>query len=199
MPKTVWFVRHAQSLANADKNYRADDFSVPTVPLTPEGLKQAQEVAGMFDEKPDLVITSSYLRTKQTAKPLIEKYPGISCLEWSIHEFTYLSLGRCFNTTFAERKPLREEYWDRNDPFYNDGEGAESFNDFMSRVRNTIEALKIRKEKFIVLFSHEYTISAVKYLLEKQPKEITPKEMHEFRKYFSLNRVPNTSKIAFIF
>ena len=197
--KKVWFFRHAQSLANADKNYKSDNFSVPLVPLSELGLKQAEEVVSYFGLAPDLIVTSSYIRTKQTANYLIKKYPNTPQEEWEdIREFTYLSLDRCFNTSFGERQPFKEEYWNRNDPNYNDGEGAESFSDFISRVRNAIEMLKNCKEKFIVLFSHEFTISAVKYLLEKNPKEITSKEMSEYREYFLANRIPNTGKVEII-
>jgi len=194
--KKVWFFRHAQSLANADKNYKADNFSVPLVPLSDLGLKQAEEVVSCFDSAPDLIITSSYIRTKQTADHLIKKYPNTPQEEWEdIREFTYLSLDRCFNTTFSEREPFKEEYWNRNDPNYNDGEGAESFSDFINRTRNAIEILKNRKENFIVLFSHEFTILAVRYLLDKNPKDITSKEMREYREYFLTNRIPNTGKV----
>jgi len=199
MSKTIWFIRHGQSQANADKDYRADNFSVPLVSLTELGQKQAEKVLDYFEKTPDLIITSSYVRTQQTARPLINKYPFIPQEEWLIHEFTYLSVDRCFNTTFSERQPYKEEYWQRNDPNYNDGKGAESFNDFMSRTSNTIETLKNRKENFVVLFSHEYIISATKYLLEKQPHKITSREMQEFKEFFNSNRVSNAGKVEFKF
>lgn len=198
MPKIIWFFRHAQSMANADKNFRADDFSIPSVSLSPEGLKQAEELINSFSVAPELIITSSYTRTRQTAAPLLKKYKNVPREEWSIQEFTYLSLERCFNTTMLDRRPWVEKYWEKSNPLHLDGDGAERFVDFISRVKNTIENLKNRKEGFIVLFSHEYTIAAVKYLLEKKPEEITPKEMREFREYFLSNRIPNATKVEFI-
>ncbi len=195
----IQFIRHAQSLANASQAFKANDFSVPMVSLSPEGFKQAEELINSFSVAPDLIITSPYKRTKQTAAPLIKKYPDVPQEEWEIHEFTYLSNTRCFGTTFLERRPWREEYWERSDPSYLDGDGAESFVDFIGRAKDTIVKLKKRKEKFVVLFSHEYTIAAIKYLLEKQPKEITSKEMGDFKEYFSTNRIPNASKVEFIF
>ena len=90
MGKIIWFIRHAQSEANASKDYRADNFSVPTVCLSELGLKQAEKVIDYFETAPDLIITSSYVRTKQTAKHLINKYPATPQEEWLIHEFTYL-------------------------------------------------------------------------------------------------------------
>jgi len=199
MKKKIWFIRHAQSEANANKEYKADNFSVPLVPLSELGLKQAEGVIDYFDKAPDLIITSSFIRTKQTAKHLIEKYPETPQEEWQIQEFTYLSLDRCFNTRISERKPFVDEYWNKSDPLHNDGEGAESFTEFMERNRNAIETLKSRKEDFIVLFSHEFTISAIKYLIEKNPKKITPEVMKDYREYFLTNRIGNASKVEFEF
>jgi len=199
MPKTIWFFRHAQSLANANKNFRADNFSIPSVSLSPEGLKQAEELIKSFSVAPELVITSPYIRTRQTAQPLIKKYPAVLKAEWPIQEFTYLSLDKCFGTTILERRPLVEEYWQKSDPAHWDGKGAETFIDLINRAQDTIEKIKSRKERFIVLFSHEFFIAAVRYILENKPKQIVSKEMREFRQYFLANRVPNATKVEFIF
>jgi len=193
--KTIWLIRHAESMANADPNYRANEFSIPSLQLSELGFKQAEKVIEYFKTAPDLIVTSSFLRTKQTAKHVLEKYPNVPHEEWGIHEFTYLSLNRCFNTSFAERKPFIQEYWDRNSPTYFDGEGSETFADFMGRTRKAIELIKNREENFIVLFSHQYTIAAFQYLLENNPKEITEKEMKAYREYFLSNKMNNTGKI----
>lgn len=193
--KKIWFIRHAESLANADEGFKANDFSAGAVSLSGKGLKQAEKLLDIFSETPDLLITSPYVRTKETARPLMEKYPHIPHEEWAIHEFTYLSAKRCFNTTFEERNPWKDEFWNKGDPKLCDGDGAESFADFMDRVRKALDNAKKRKENFIVLFSHGYTIAAVKYLLEKKPKKITPEVMRDFKKYFKENPIPNASKI----
>ena len=199
MKKKIWFIRHGQSLANADVNFKANDFSAGAVSLSKKGIKQAEELLKHFSDAPDLLITSPYVRTKETAKPLMSKYPAIQQEEWPIHEFTYLSSKRCFNTTFLEREPWKDEYWEKSNPAHNDGDGAESFTDFMERVRETIEKIKRREENFIVLFSHNYTIVAIRYILEKNPKKITPEVMRDFKKYFKANPIPNATKVEFNF
>jgi broad specificity phosphatase PhoE len=196
--KKIWFIRHGQSLANADANFKSDDFSAGSVSLSEKGMKQAEELLKHFSDAPDLLITSPYVRTKETAKPLLNKYPNIPQEEWSIHEFTYFSGKRCFNTTFLEREPWKDNYWQESNPEYNDGDGAESFIDFMDRTREAIEMIKKRKENFIVLFSHQYTIVAVRYILEKNPKKITSEVMRDFKKYFKANPVPNAEKVEIL-
>lgn len=196
--KKIWFIRHGESLTNADENLRSDDFSSSEISLSKKGEKQAEELLKYFENAPDLIITSPYVRTKETAKPLINKHPHVKHEEWPIHEFTYLSKKRCFNTTFLERETWRDEYWERSDPYHNDGEGSESFIDFMERVRETLEKIKKRKENFIVLFSHGYTMAAVRYVLAKNPKKITPEVMRDYKKYFKANKIPNTDKIEIV-
>ena len=198
MKKKIWFIRHAESLANADESFKANDFSAGSVSLSKKGEKQAEELLKQFADAPDLLITSPYVRTKETAKPLMDRYPNIVHEEWPIHEFTYLSAKRCFNTSFAERDPWKKEYWENSNPLHNDGDGAESFLDFMDRVRKAIKKVNGRKENFIALFSHGYTIAAVKYILEKNPKKITPEVMRDFKKYFKENPVPNATKIELV-
>lgn len=197
MSKVVWLIRHGQSEANADINYRSNDFSVPMVELTALGREQAESVLSYFrdiDQEPELIVTSSYIRTKQTAEPTINRYTEALQEEWPVQEFTYLSVSNCYDTTFAERRPMRESYW-QQDPSYNDGEGAESFDDFMTRCSATIQMLRERPEKFIVIFSHAYTIAAIKYLIEKAPAKITTKEMREFAEFFQADKLKNAGRV----
>jgi len=198
MKKKIWFIRHGESLANADENFKSDSFGGRSISLSERGEKQAEELLKHFSDAPDLLITSPYVRTKETAKPLTSKYPDIQHEEWPIHEFTYLSRKRCQNTTFLDREPWKDEYWEKSNPEHRDGDGAESFIDFMERVRDTIEKIKKRNENFIVLFSHNYTIVAIKYILERNPKEITPEVMRDFKKYFKENPVPNATKVELV-
>ena len=196
--KSIWFFRHAQSIFNADKNYKTDSFSAPLAPLSELGLKQAEHIASNFDSSPDLIITSPYMRAKETAKYLILKYPVASQEEWPIQEFNYLSSEKCSGMRRIDLKPFADEYWSNNNPSYVDGLDAENFENFINRVYATIKKIKNRKENCIVLFGHEIFIVAVKYILENKPKKITSKTMRGFREYFILNRIPNASAVKIV-
>jgi len=195
MKKKIWLIRHGQSVVNADANLKTNDFSAWAASLTEKGHKQAEKLLEHFSDAPDLIITSPFVRTKETAKPLMTKHPHVAHEEWPIHEFTYLSDKRCFDTNFLEREPWKKEYWLKSSPSHNDGKGAESFIDFMNRVKDAIKRIKKRKENFIVLFSHMYTIAAIQYILEKNPKKITPEVMRDFKNYYKANPIPNAEKI----
>ncbi len=149
-------VRHGESEANAGQI--TSDSAV--IRLTPRGHAQAIAVAGCFHEPPARVVLSRYIRARQTSRPLLEKFPGIKVLESNVEEFTYLAMDRCINTNAAMRQPMVDAYWERMDPSYRDGEGAESFADFYSRAITLLESAS-EWTGITVVFTHEQFIRAV--------------------------------------
>lgn len=188
---TIWFIRHAESKANAG----LPTFLPEGIELTAKGFKQAEQIAHAFTEEPRLIVTSSYIRTQQTALPSIERFPECHQEEWPVHEFTYLSPSRNQHTTIEERRPLVCEYWERQNPFYVDGEGAETFFDFMSRVQSIMEHLAHFEEDFIAIFSHEQFILAVLWTLLFGPTSADNARscMKRFRSFLKLFSMPNGS------
>lgn len=177
--KKVWLIRHAESEANAGG--RTSDPAV--IPLSKRGYEQSEEIELKFSEEPDLIVTSRYIRTKHTAAPIRKRFSSAPHEEWDIHEFTYLSPDRCINTTEADRLPMVKEYWDRCDPFYCDGDGAESFNDFINRVRKTLENIKKRDESFITVFSHGQFIAGLLWIMKNDISDLTYKEMQGYKNF----------------
>lgn len=181
---TVWFIRHAEC--------EIDVFLPTSTPftarITAKGTGQAQSIAHVFTRCPDLIITSSYLRSKQTAAPTLQRFPNAHHEEWSVHEFTYLarSVGRK-KTTICERRALVEKYWKKLDHHHIDGEGAESFADFMQRVCSTLNLLKNAEEDFIVIFSHGQFILAIL----SQLMGLNAENMQQFRHFLLANEMPN--------
>jgi broad specificity phosphatase PhoE len=146
----VQFVRHAQSISNA---------GLPTdhpasIPLTETGLEQARLLSLAIEPAPDLIVTSAYLRTQTSALPLKERFPLAEQAVWPLHEFTYMNPINWHGTTGKERTPSAHAFWARNDPFYRDGGGAESFADLMDRIEQVRQLILQRKDSQIVVFSH---------------------------------------------
>ena len=98
MEKTVFFVRHGESLANT--GVATPDPS--SIPLTEKGRLQAKIVSEYFSKQPELIVHSPYIRTLETATPLIERFPIAKVEEWPIHEFTYLDIKVNAGTTPPE-------------------------------------------------------------------------------------------------
>ncbi|MCK9554966.1 histidine phosphatase family protein [bacterium] len=194
MNKKIWLIRHAES----ESNIGVATSDPASIKLTETGFKQAELLASNIPKAPDLIVTSSYIRTKQTAGPVIAKFSHIPSEEWDTHEFTYLSPAKCQNTTPKERFPMVKGYWDKSDNDYCDGPGAESFRDFFNRVHNTIKKTKERKEQTIALFSHKQFISGMLWVLQKGISELHKGSMSEFRAFIRANDVKNAGFVEIV-
>lgn len=157
----VWFVRHGESFSNANAVVR----DTATVELTDLGHQQAKDVSVHFDRQPDLIVATPYIRTQQTAHYTQLKFPDASREIWPLHEFDCLSHEAYRDTTQDTRNPLIREYWEKMDPHYVHGPGAEAFADMVARVSNGLERLTQRDEKFIAVFCHGHIMRVVRLLL----------------------------------
>lgn len=183
----IRLIRHAESQSNA--GHSTSDPA--TIELTEAGRKAASDFALAYEDPiPDLVLVSPYLRAQQTAKPFIERF---SCRmeQIPVQEFTYLSPSRCANTSPAQRRPMVEAYWNASNPKSCDGEGAESFQDFLGRVEHSIMSLQENDAAQIVVFSHEFFINAVRYFKFPRKSPPTAKCMQEFREFSRKNPIAN--------
>jgi broad specificity phosphatase PhoE len=183
----IWIVRHAQSRSNA---------GLPTTgpadnDLTEIGQVQARCVAEAIATRPDLIVTSPYLRTHLTAVPLMHKFPTVPVAVWPIQEFTYLTLADQ-PTTPDLRQPLSQAYWQRCDPDYVDGTTAESFNQLMARVRLALQQFQQQSGDTIV-FTHSLFIKAMLWQIWAAPTVIDAIAMRRFQGLKQAIRVPNAA------
>ena len=184
----IFFVRHAQSAANAGG--RTADTA--TVPITDTGICQAQCVADLVSERPSAIVVSRYLRTFQTGAALLRRYPGVPVEQWPVEEFTYLDTGACARTSYAERKDLRDAYWKRCDPLWVDGPGCECFADFIARVHHFEQALSVRDaNQSVVVFTHGLLMQAMLWFRQYTSAQVTGSEMSAFDRFRRSVSVPN--------
>ncbi|MDX2240385.1 MAG: histidine phosphatase family protein [Leptolyngbyaceae cyanobacterium bins.302] len=182
----VWLIRHGESESNVGlPTTKPTEFTQ----LTSRGHKQAQAVATVVPT-PDLIITSPYVRAKQTAQPAIAQFPSCPQVEWQVQEFDYLASPPSVSS-HAEILQLCKAYWQRRDPFYRDGGEAESFANLMQRVVELFEQLRQLEGKTVLVFSHSGFIRAVLWASLMQPLEITPKTMDRFCNFIQALRIPN--------
>lgn len=193
--KEVWFIRHAESEANA--GFVSSDPG--TIPLTEKGCQQAITVSKIIPEAPSLIIVSPYIRTQQTAQLTLRRFPRMENQKWDIQEFTFLSPEVCRNTTASQRRPWVEEYWKRNDPFYCHGEGAESFADLLLRVQDTFHRIEKIEKGFVLMFSHGQFMRAFLLSLLVRSVEPTPDLMQKFESFTKTLEIPNCGIIKLRF
>jgi len=156
------FIRHGQSTGNA--GIPCHDLGL--LELTELGWRQSREVAANWTETADLIVTSAYLRTQQTAAATIARFPNVPVEVWPIQEFTYLQPSRWNGTLSLERMPYIERYWSDADPEFCDGEGAESFSALLHRARAALDRLEVLPATSLVyVFSHGQFIQACRSLV----------------------------------
>jgi broad specificity phosphatase PhoE len=162
MTRRVWVYRHAQSLANAG----GKTLDPAGIPLTEQGLAEAEKLAASISEAPGRIISSPYRRALDTARPLRAKYPQVLYEVWPIQEFTYLNPASCVGTSWIERKPRIDAFWSKRDPAYVDGEEAESFLNLLQRARIFIDDLKDIREELVIAVTHGQFMLATRLMAE---------------------------------
>lgn len=171
--------RHGQSTANAG----AATLDPLSIGLTALGRQQAERLASQWVDRPSLIVVSPAARARDTAQPTIRRFPGVPVEEWPIQEFTYLAPARCKGTTAMQRRDWVEDYWVQADPNRCDGEGAESFNEFLVRVDTTIERLcQIARDasRVVLVFGHGQFINAMRWRCSEEAKN---QSMQSFRAF----------------
>jgi len=186
--RTIWFIRHAESQGNAGEK---TDWP-HTIALTKLGHLQAADLAGKFQAAPDLIVVSPYQRTTETARPTMERFPASPVVEWPIQEFTFLATEHYRGKTQEDRRLPAIAFWDRYQPDYCNGDGAESFNNFTHRVRHCLEQVRNSTGKFVAVFTHGYFIKGLLCEL-LYPGDLAPVErMQRLRLFHESYVVENT-------
>lgn len=128
--KTLTFIRHAESLANAG------GVTMPNhlIPLSPYGQNQARQLADALDVTPSGVLISAFLRTQETAKPFCERVSALPVVHPLLHEFCTIDPAFIEGMNIEQRRPITEGYWSEANPDKRMGEDAESFHEFAARV-----------------------------------------------------------------
>ena len=162
----IWVYRHAESLSNAG----ARTNEPWEIDLSPEGYRQAEELAASIEERPVRLIASPFVRTTHTLAPIAKRFPGVEIDIWPIQEFTYLAPATCVGTSWRERKPRIDAYWRRLLPETVDGPGAESFEDLLARANAFLRRIALFDDGLTIAVSHGQFLQAAMMLAEEGPK-----------------------------
>ena len=183
------FIRHAESEANVGgvidhpSNYA----------LSEAGRQQARTLAAATVATPAAIVYSPFLRARQTAAPMIKRFPAVESLMLPIQEFTYLRPDAWKASTAKQRRPAVDEYWKKADPRFRDGEGAESFADFLGRVETTLTWLNTSNVGPVFLVGHELFIRAVMWRCLAPSLDVAVDTMAAFRAWQMAAPLPYVS------
>lgn len=182
--KQVWLIRHGQSEGNAGLPSTGG-----TTPLTQLGQWQAQRVATAFGDAPDLIVTSSFIRARQTAGPTHDRFPGAPRELWPVQEFHCLPVDDSPITSLA-LEPHERAYWQRADP-HERHPGKESFTDLLDRAAALLDRLASGPERFVAVFTHGTFLRAVLWTVLVGSPERTAAGMRAFRVFHDAWLTPN--------
>jgi alpha-ribazole phosphatase len=192
---SIFLIRHAESEANIN----GKTLSHASITLSGNGHIQAQTLCSLLP-KIDQVMVSKYLRTQQTAAPILEKYKLDFEVNEHLHEFSYLSERKCANTNLNDRKAWVNAYWNKMDFQHRDADDAESFEDLYLRVQAFYDKLKTvaedYAEKNLAVFSHGQFLQLLIMQIQ-QPSLLTKELMQQFRTDLVRQPIKNTEIFNF--
>ncbi|XXG31307.1 MAG: histidine phosphatase family protein [Ferrovum myxofaciens] len=147
--KTLTFIRHAESVANAG------GITMPhhAIPLSDLGRLQARQLAAALDVKPAAVLVSSFIRTHQTAQPYCERFGVRPEVHPHLDEFSVIDPVLIEGLDGSQRKPFVKAYWDDPDPHRRIGVKADTFEEFDARVLAFIANMN-NLQDLTVIFGH---------------------------------------------
>lgn len=187
----IIFVRHAGSETNIGGVSKPNK----NISLSSKGQIQARELAEKIHSRPVCVFISEYVRTLQTARPVLKKFDLQATVLPCLNEFNAFSYDRIEGMTGQQRLPLTRRYWRDCDPDIRHGEGAQSFNDFCDQVREFMTMLE-RKEipDGSLIFGHGMWLSVFMWLNQTNiASSVAKEEMGDFFYFMKLNHPLNCS------
>ena len=185
--KTITFIRHGESIANAGGVTMAHD----AIPLSELGKVQAQALAVALDLQPGRIVVSEFLRTYETAQPFCDKVSMQPVIHSALNEFSFLDPDLIQGMVGKQRRPIAEAYWQAADPEQRMGEQADTFHEFEQRVTAFIPELDSLPDK-TVLFGHGIWFALLTWkLLGFNARQ--HQGMQAFRRFRSGFPMPNTA------
>ena len=155
----IYLVRHGETEWNKVQRSQGCGNDIP---LSIDGIKQAQAVAKWLStEKIDMIFSSTLLRAYETAV-VISKYHNLEVVK--CNEFTEINFGEWEGMCFPD---IKEKYNDiyniwRNTPHLAEIPGAESIVALRERSMNKLlEIIKENPDKNILVVSHGISIKVI--------------------------------------
>jgi broad specificity phosphatase PhoE len=189
-PAALWLVRHGQSSGNVARD-AAEAAGLPMidiaardvdVPLSPLGEQQADALGRWFgrpeaSERPTVVLTSPYLRARQTAERLVQSanLPAsefVLVVDERLREKEFGILDRLTKVGIQQRFPEQAEIRKHLGKFYHRPPGGESWTDVILRLRSVYDSVGREFDgERVLIVSHQVVVLCFRYVLERLTEE----------------------------
>jgi len=185
-PERLWLVRHGQSQGNVARDH-ADahglarigiDIRDVDVPLSDLGHQQADAAGRWFaalpdDEKPEVILSSPYLRARQTAQAICEA-GGLaggkarSVVDERLREREFGIFDGLTTIGIREQYPDEAAHRRRLGKFYHRPPGGESWADVILRLRSAMNSINLHyADRRVLIVCHQVVVLCMRYILEE--------------------------------
>jgi 2,3-bisphosphoglycerate-dependent phosphoglycerate mutase len=184
-PDTLWIVRHGESAGNVARDAataaRQAVIDIAErdvdVPLSALGERQSRALGRWFaslgDERPTVVLSSPYLRARQTAEYVVEAggvvEGAVTSVDERLREKEFGILDRLTRFGIEQQYPQQAELRTRLGKFYHRPPGGESWTDVILRLRSALDTISLHHSQpgaRVLIVAHQVVVLCVRYLLE---------------------------------
>jgi broad specificity phosphatase PhoE len=185
-PEKLWIVRHGQSAGNVARDAAtAAGLSVidiqmrdVDVPLSPLGEEQAAALGRWFaalpeSNKPEVVLSSPYVRARQTAIAVCDA-GGLSgpsrppIVDERLREREFGIFDRLTTTGIREKYPDLADHRTLLGKFYHRPPGGESWADVILRLRSMLDTVSLHHaDQRVLIVCHQVVVLCLRYILEE--------------------------------
>jgi broad specificity phosphatase PhoE len=181
-PSVLWLVRHGQSAGNVahDAAHEQGLARIPLtgrdvdVPLSLLGEKQARALGEWFAsarERPDVLLSSSYVRAQQTAT-IFREAGGCAadipvCADERLREKEFGILDGLTTSGVTATYPDQAEFRRILGKFYHRPPGGESWADVILRLRSLLDTVSLHHaEQKVMIVAHQVVVLCLRYIIE---------------------------------
>jgi probable phosphoglycerate mutase len=189
-PDLLYIVRHGESAGNVARD-AADAAGLPLiaidtrdvdVPLSELGVQQSASLGRWFaaqpdDRRPTVVLTSPYLRARETARIVRESGgaapdAGETVIDERLREKEFGILDRLTRHGITQRFPEQAELRRLLGKFYHRPPGGESWCDVILRLRSALDTITLHYcEERVLIVCHQVIVLCLRYLIECMTEE----------------------------
>jgi 2,3-bisphosphoglycerate-dependent phosphoglycerate mutase len=189
-PERLYLVRHGQSEGNVARDAADDtgaheigiDIRDVDVPLSQLGRKQAAAAGRWFaalprHERPELILSSSYVRARQTADLICREGalaggPAHTMVDERLREREFGIFDRLTTAGIRHRFPEEAAHRRRLGKFYHRPPGGESWADVILRLRSMLNTINLHYcDRRVLIVCHQVVVLCFRYILEELDEE----------------------------
>jgi broad specificity phosphatase PhoE len=189
-PERLYLVRHGQSQGNVARDAADEaglheigiDVRDVDVPLSDLGMRQAKAAGRWFaalppDERPELILSSPYVRARQTADIICKADalaggPARTIIDERLREREFGIFDRLTTVGICERFPEEAAHRRRLGKFYHRPPGGESWADVILRLRSMLNTINLHYcDKRVLIVCHQVVVLCFRYILEALDEE----------------------------